>query len=154
MDYCRPENTVIVACFCCNDDMENQAVHRLARDLDESGKRTVGVLTKPDLIQEGSEDTWVSVFRNEKYPLAKGYYVVRNRTQKELEQKVSRDQSARIETAFFQEHRIGSRFPQACMDRCGGDQLRTALSRLLKAKIDEQLPDLYDQLAAKYDKSL
>jgi len=65
-NYCKPKNTVIIACFCCNDDMENQAVHKLARDVDEYGKRTVGVLTKPDLIQEGTEDLWIRVFQNKK----------------------------------------------------------------------------------------
>eukprot|EP00397_Hematodinium_sp_SG-2012_P061208 GEMP01080718.1.p1 GENE.GEMP01080718.1~~GEMP01080718.1.p1 ORF type:complete len:123 (+),score=15.54 GEMP01080718.1:606-974(+) len=87
-DYCKPANTVIVTCFCCNDDMENQAIRKLARDVDDCGARTVGVLTKPDLIHLSTEDTWLQIFNNRKYPLTKGYYVVRNRTQAELDGKV------------------------------------------------------------------
>jgi len=149
--YCQPKNTVIIACFCCNDDMENQAVHKLARDVDEYGKRTVGVLTKPDLIQEGCEDLWIRVFQNKKYQLAKGYYAVRNRTQAELEAEADADE---IEHEFFENNDAGKKFDLFCHERCGMQALRKSLAGLLKSKIEEQLPELHEQLVEKYEENV
>lgn len=150
-NYCKPKNTVIIACFCCNDDMENQAVHKLARDVDEYGKRTVGVLTKPDLIQEGTEDLWIRVFQNKKYQLSKGYYVVRNRTQAEMDAEADADD---IEREFFELHDAGRKFDLFCTERCGMQALRKSLAGLLKGKIEEQLPELHEQLVAKYEENV
>jgi hypothetical protein len=36
--------------YSCKDDINNQAIMDLARDVDAEGKRTLGVLTKPDTI--------------------------------------------------------------------------------------------------------
>jgi len=36
------------------------------------GKRTIGVLTKPDLINDESLDKWKSILMNEKYKLYHG----------------------------------------------------------------------------------
>lgn len=149
--YCKSKNTVIIACFCCNDDMENQAVHKLARDMDQRGDRTVGVLTKPDLIQEGNEELWFRVFQNKKYPLAKGYYVIRCRTQLEMEKEASAED---VEETFFDEHDIGKKFSLFCSDRCTTNHLRKALASMLKNKIDEQLPQLHDQLVEKYEENI
>lgn len=152
-DYCKPMNTVIVTCFCCNDDMENQAIRKLARDMDDSGARTVGVLTKPDLIQVGTEETWIQIFQNKKYPLTKGYYICRNRTPEELMKKDSLESPVELERNFFREHVIGKQFPVIAAERCGMDELRRALSSMLKQKIEEQLPDLHEQLTSKYDEN-
>jgi len=150
-NYCKSKNTVIIACFCCNDDMENQAVHKLARDMDVGGMRTVGVLTKPDLIQEGNEELWFRVFQNKKYPLAKGYYVVRCRTQLEMDRDLPADQ---VEEEFFDMHEIGRKFSLFSSDRCTTDNLRKSLGGLLKHKIDEQLPNLHEQLVEKYEENI
>jgi len=153
-DYCKPANTVIVTCFCCNDDMENQAIRKLARDMDDSGARTVGVLTKPDLIQPSTEETWIQIFQNKKYPLTKGYFIVRNRTPEELAKGDSlADSTVELERKFFRESAIGKQFPVIAHERCGMDELRRALSSLLKQKIEEQLPDLHEQLTSKYDEN-
>ena len=61
----RKKNTIIIAICCCNDDMENQIVYKLATTIDKEGVRTIGVLTKPDLIEPTSVDKWVEVLQNE-----------------------------------------------------------------------------------------
>ncbi len=57
--------------------------------MDPTGERTVGVLTKTDLIGPGGEDEVVSVVKNIRKPLALGYIMVKNRSQKDLIENVS-----------------------------------------------------------------
>lgn len=56
------------------------------RQVDPEGERTLGVLTKPDLVDEGSEKEMVQVLKNIKAPLKLGYVMVKNRSQKSLDQ--------------------------------------------------------------------
>jgi len=149
--YCSPANTVIIACYSCNDDMENQAVHKIARDVDELGMRTIGVLTKPDLIVPGTEDSWIRVFQNKKYLLQKGYYCVRNRTQVEMDNE--RD-AIEIEDNFFNNMDVGRKFALFAQERCGMEALRSALSSMLRQMIEDQLPDLHEQLVEKYEENV
>jgi hypothetical protein len=61
-----------------------QGVLSLAREVDPDGSRTVGVLTKPDQIEEACHGQWLSVLKGDRYPLKLGYYVVRNPNQVQL----------------------------------------------------------------------
>lgn len=45
-----------------NVDAATQEILEMARDVDPDGDRTVGVLTKPDLVDKGAERNVVSRF--------------------------------------------------------------------------------------------
>jgi interferon-induced GTP-binding protein Mx1 len=60
-----------------------------AQGVDPQGERTIGVLTKTDLIGPGSEDEVLAVIRNIRKPLALGYIMVKNRSQKDLVENIS-----------------------------------------------------------------
>lgn len=45
--------------------------------VDPSGKRTIGVLTKPDLINPGGEGEVLEVLTNHRKPLKLGYVMVK-----------------------------------------------------------------------------
>ena len=45
--------------------------------MDPSGKRTIGVLTKPDLINPGGEAEVLEVLSNNRKPLKLGYVMVK-----------------------------------------------------------------------------
>lgn len=45
--------------------------------MDPSGKRTIGVLTKPDLINPGGEAEVLDVLNNIRKPLKLGYVMVK-----------------------------------------------------------------------------
>lgn len=65
--------------------------------VDPSGERTLGVLTKPDLIGPGNEDEVMAVLLNVRKPLQLGYTMLRNRTQKELAAGASAAEAKRLE---------------------------------------------------------
>ena len=62
-----------------------------------------GVLTKPDLIQEGDEDVWIKRVRNEDRSrfLKLGWYCVKLLNPTQLKANLSREEAFAQEVAFF-----------------------------------------------------
>lgn len=78
--YIKDNRTIILAVLPSNVDPATQEILTLAEDYDMAGERTLGVLTKPDLVTEVSAQAAVcNVVLGKKKPLALGYYVTRNR---------------------------------------------------------------------------
>lgn len=55
--------------------------------MDARGERTIGVLTKPDLIGPGNEDEVLAVLHNVRKPLQLGYVMVKNRWERNGEKR-------------------------------------------------------------------
>ncbi|XP_023393970.1 interferon-induced GTP-binding protein Mx2 [Pteropus vampyrus] len=62
------------------------------------------ILTKPDLVDKGTEKMVVNVVQNLTYRLKKGYMIVRCRGQQEVADRLSLAEATRKETMFFQAH--------------------------------------------------
>ncbi|KAM0262745.1 hypothetical protein ACHAQJ_001539 [Trichoderma viride] len=78
--YIRDDRTIILAVLPSNVDIATQEILELAADYDKNGERTLGVLTKPDLVLEPSAQAAVcDLIQGKKRPLNLGYYLVRNR---------------------------------------------------------------------------
>ena len=65
-----------------NQDLANSDALKLARRVDPSGERTIGVLTKIDLMDEGTN--CVDIIQGKVYPLKLGYIGVVGRSQKDI----------------------------------------------------------------------
>ncbi|KAK4680932.1 hypothetical protein QC764_103090 [Podospora pseudoanserina] len=79
-NYIQDNRTIILAVLPCNIDIANQEILTLAEEYDKKGERTLGILTKPDLVPEASgKDTICSIVENKRKQLTLGYYVVRSR---------------------------------------------------------------------------
>lgn len=63
-----------------------------------------GILTKPDLVDKGTEGTILNVAKNLTYRLKKGFMMVRCRGQQEIMNKLSLAEATKNETEFFQTH--------------------------------------------------
>lgn len=66
----------------------------------------IGILTKPDLIDEGTEDETIDIVRNQRVPLKKGYMIVKCRGQSDLTNKLSLGDAIKKEREFFEEHKF------------------------------------------------
>lgn len=78
--YIKDDRTMILAVLPSNVDIATQEILELAEDYDKHGERTLGVLTKPDLVHEDSAQTAVcDLVQGKKHPLTLGYFLVRNR---------------------------------------------------------------------------
>ena len=57
--YVKNSNTIIIAVSAANADLANSDSLQLAREVDPEGNRTIGVITKLDLMEEGTDATEV-----------------------------------------------------------------------------------------------
>lgn len=74
------------------------------RNSSDTGAWSAGILTKPDLVDRGTEDKVVDVVRNLVFPLKKGYLVVKCRGQQDIQERLSLAQALQREQAFFEDH--------------------------------------------------
>ncbi|EHK17598.1 uncharacterized protein TRIVIDRAFT_160704 [Trichoderma virens Gv29-8] len=78
--YIKDSRTIILAVLPSNVDIATQEILELAKYYDKNGERTLGVLTKPDLVLEPSAQAAVcDLIQGKKRPLNLGYFLVRNR---------------------------------------------------------------------------
>lgn len=147
--YISKPKCIILAVFTCKDDMENQAIFHMAREIDPTGSRTLGVLTKPDTIEQGTHERWVSILKGTVYSLKLGYFMVKLPSKKEMEElKITRDQSLattnlfEIENQFFKSSNIWSSLKSRMDDRFGVVSLRLQLGSLLTDLIESSLPQM------------
>ena len=54
--YLRNPRSIILAVVPANVDIATQEIIQMAEDADPFGRRTLGVLTKPDLVDRGAEE--------------------------------------------------------------------------------------------------
>merc|ERR1711865_301000 len=77
-DFIANENCIILAVSPANQDLANSDALAMARKHDPNGTRTIGVLTKLDLMDEGTDASMALEGRD--YPLRLGYVGVVNRS--------------------------------------------------------------------------
>ena len=114
-EYMRKQNTVIVQCIQSDEDVENQQIRTLAREHDSEGKRTVGVLTKPDKVDSGKPlEALKEIMAGHKYALKLGYFAVRTPKQEELDSTLDKlghseafQKGREIEAGFFRDEPAG-----------------------------------------------
>ncbi|XP_042358390.1 interferon-induced GTP-binding protein Mx-like [Plectropomus leopardus] len=102
--FIKKQETISLVVVPCNVDIATTEALKMAREVDPDGERTLGILTKPDLVDKGTEDTVIKVVHNEVIPLKKGYMIVRCRGQKEITDNVSLTEAIEKEKAFFRDH--------------------------------------------------
>lgn len=135
-NYIRDSRTIILAVLPCNVDVVTQEILALAEECDKIGDRTLGILTKPDLVRERSAQAVVcNLVEGKKRPLNLGYYVVRNRGGDD-DHNASFDVEERDE--MFKED------PWRCLpdERLGITALRRRLQELLSQITDKAFPKL------------
>ncbi|KAF0852279.1 mitochondrial dynamin family protein [Andalucia godoyi] len=97
----RP-STIILAVTPANMDLANSDAIQIARQVDPEGTRTLGVLTKLDLMDKGTDAA--DILRNNLLPLRLGYVGVVCRSQADLDAKTPLAVSRARENSFFANH--------------------------------------------------
>lgn len=138
--YVRDKRTIILAVLPANVDISTQEILALAEEYDRLGERTLGILTKPDLVTEPSAQTSVcNLVLGKRMPLSLGYYLVRNR---------GADDAATGEDTldkFFHQQPWSSLPP----DRIGVSALRKRLEALLAEITRREFPNLRNEISEK-----
>ncbi|XP_063068468.1 interferon-induced GTP-binding protein Mx-like isoform X2 [Engraulis encrasicolus] len=104
LQYIKQQETIILVVVPANVDIATTEALRMAKTVDPEGQRTLGILTKPDLVDKGAEEGVVKTLNNQAIRLEKGYMVVRCRGQKDITDGMSLDKSLQKEREFFSNH--------------------------------------------------
>ncbi|KAI8996220.1 P-loop containing nucleoside triphosphate hydrolase protein [Trametes punicea] len=147
--YISSSNTLILMALPMTDDIQNQKAAQLAREVDPNGLRTIGALTKPDAIPDGSlglKRAYLDVVEGRAHRTRHGYYVVRQPDDAERQQKITHAQARAAETKFF-----ASQKPWAASEhrhRFGVDNLIGCVSERLTELIRADLPRIQQEVSA------
>ncbi|KAK3313395.1 putative dynamin [Apodospora peruviana] len=136
-EYIKDSRTVILAVLPATSDVFTQEILALAEEYDKNGERTLGVITKPDLLMEDRAKAAICDMVNGKTkPLNLGYYVVRNRGADDGEDLDAGDDSLAQRELIFRED-PWCHLPK---ERLGVAALRDRLQDLLGQITDRCFP--------------
>ncbi|KAH7303632.1 P-loop containing nucleoside triphosphate hydrolase protein [Stachybotrys elegans] len=141
-EYMKRENTIMLAVVSANQGLANQIVLQATKLHDPKRQRTLGVITKPDLVTPRStnEATFMQLAKNQEpmHKLALGWHVLRNRAEEE-DQLSDRDTA---EDRFFSQGAWGSIYENNRGIRC----LRKKLSEVLFEHIQKCIPGVIEDI--------
>ena len=100
--YIKNPLTIILCVISANNDIATSDGLKLAKEVDTEGIRTLGVLTKLDIMDEGTDAR--KTLLNEEIPLKLGYVGIINRSKKDLDNKLSMEEITKKEKEFFETH--------------------------------------------------
>ncbi|XP_061549534.1 dynamin-3 isoform X1 [Phycodurus eques] len=140
MQFITRESCLILAVTPANTDLANSDALKLAKDVDPQGLRTIGVITKLDLMDEGTDAR--DVLENKLLPLRRGYIGVVNRSQKDIDGKKDIKAALEAERKFFFSHPAYRHLG----DKMGTPHLQKALNQQLTNHIRDTLPAFRSKL--------
>nr|XP_015222589.1 PREDICTED: dynamin-1 isoform X8 [Lepisosteus oculatus]XP_015222590.1 PREDICTED: dynamin-1 isoform X8 [Lepisosteus oculatus] len=140
MQFVTKENCLLLAVSPANSDLANSDALKIAKEVDPQGQRTIGVITKLDLMDEGTDAR--DILENKLLPLRRGYIGVVNRSQKDIDGKKDIQAALAAERKFFLSH-PGYRH---MADRMGTPYLQKVLNQQLTNHIRDTLPGLRNKL--------
>ncbi|KZZ92844.1 Dynamin, GTPase domain protein [Moelleriella libera RCEF 2490] len=139
--YLQSSRTIILTVLQASSEMANQPIIKLAREYDPEGERTVGIITKPDLINRGAQASIACIARNEgAIKLKLGFFLVKNPTPDERDAGADIQTQAKRELGYFTSPPWSDQ--NLDMDRVGAENLRQYLQTLLDAHIERELPNV------------
>uniref|UniRef100_A0A3Q3F8C7 Dynamin-2 n=1 Tax=Labrus bergylta TaxID=56723 RepID=A0A3Q3F8C7_9LABR len=140
LQFITKESCLILAVTPANTDLANSDALKIAKEVDPQGLRTIGVITKLDLMDEGTDAR--DILENKLLPLRRGYIGVVNRSQKDIDGKKDIRAALAAERKFFLSH-PGYRH---IAERMGTPHLQKTLNQQLTNHIRDTLPGLRSKL--------
>merc|ERR1711939_799438 len=146
LKFITKPNSIILAVTAANTDLANSDGLKLAREVDPEGQRTIGVLTKVDLMDDGTDV--VDILAGRIIPLRLGYVPVVNRGQRDIDNKKAITAALENEKNFFENHKAY----RNKSSYCGTPYLARKLNLILMMHIKQTLPDIKARISASLQK--
>ncbi|XP_057800261.1 phragmoplastin DRP1E-like [Salvia miltiorrhiza] len=150
--YVEKPNCIILAISPANQDIATSDAIKLAREVDPSGERTFGVLTKLDLMDKGTNA--IDVLDGRAYRLQHPWVGIVNRSQADINKNVDMMAARRKEREYF----ATSPDYGHLASKMGSEYLAKLLSRHLESVIRARIPSItslinksIDELEAEMD---
>ena len=134
-EYMNNPRSIILAVIPANIDTATQGILTMAKDADPDGNRTIGVLTKPDLVDKGAERGVVDLINGKKHKLKLGWFIVRNLSQEQLTSRATNRDTLELE--FFRNTTPWNTLDQ---ENVGIKALKERLRGVLTAAIRREFP--------------
>eukprot|EP00245_Coleochaete_scutata_P015737 TRINITY_DN7139_c0_g1_i1.p1 TRINITY_DN7139_c0_g1~~TRINITY_DN7139_c0_g1_i1.p1 ORF type:complete len:613 (-),score=142.68 TRINITY_DN7139_c0_g1_i1:787-2625(-) len=134
--YIEKPNCIILAVSPANQDIATSDAIKIAREVDPSGERTFGVLTKLDLMDKGTDAR--DVLEGRSYRLQHPWFGCVNRSQADINKNTNMLEARRREREFFAQSPEYSHLTS----RMGSENLAKALSKHLEQVIKEKIPKI------------
>uniref|UniRef100_A0A672SUL7 Interferon-induced GTP-binding protein Mx-like n=1 Tax=Sinocyclocheilus grahami TaxID=75366 RepID=A0A672SUL7_SINGR len=133
--FIKRQETISLVVVPANIDIATTEALRMASKVDSTGQRTLGILTKPDLVDKGMEETVIKTVNN----------------QQDINEKLNLVQALKKERQFFDGH---SHFRSLLEDgKATIPLLAERLTKELVEHIAKTLPQLQKQLEMKLEKT-
>lgn len=127
-----------------NQDISTSESLTLAKILDPDGQRTIGVLTKIDIMDMGTDAR--KILLGSEISLRLGYIAVKNRSQLDLNNRMKVEEALQNERNFFSSHKVYSSMPSKFF---GIENLTKKLMVILNQHIKQNLPGIKSEINEK-----
>jgi len=148
ISYIQHPTCIILAVSAANVDLANSDAVSMAQAVDPEGIRTIGVMTKLDIMDKGTNA--VALLKNEVVPLRLGYIGIVNRSQMDINNKIDMKAARVNEQRFFEDH---TEYYEV-VHRCGTTNLAMTLNKILVSHIQSMLPGLRMKILGQIDKRM
>lgn len=142
MSYIKLPSCLILAVTPANSDLANSDALQIAGNADPDGYRTIGVITKLDIMDRGTDAR--NLLLGKVIPLRLGYVGVINRSQEDILLNRSVKDALVAEEKFFHSRPVYN----GLADRCGVPQLAKKLNQILIQHIKTVLPGLKARISS------
>jgi replication fork clamp-binding protein CrfC len=129
-----------------NQDIATSDALKMSMQLDKDGERTLGVITKIDLMDSGTDAT--KILNNDEIPLKYGYVGIKGRSQADIKNGMTIKRGLEEETKFFDTHPRYSNIHHR-HKTLGTSALTNKLTNLLNINIQQNLPHIKDEIKEK-----
>ena len=147
--YISSEKTLILGVFPARVDLETDIALDLIKEVDPECKRTLGVLTKIDLMNRDTDIiNYLQNTISKDLLLNYGYYAVKNRSSDEM-RKMNIYEGFKLEQNFFETNPKYNSFKDK--ERLGIKNLGNKLSEILIEFIKKNIPELSIKINKLYD---
>ncbi|KAG5647192.1 vacuolar protein sorting-associated protein 1 [Asterophora parasitica] len=146
LKYISKPACIILAVTAANTDLANSDGLKMAREVDPDGTRTIGVLTKVDLMDAGTDV--VDILAGRIIPLRLGYVPVVNRGQRDIESAKPISHALEHEREYFENHSSYKGKAQFC----GTPFLARKLNMILMHHIRATIPDIKARITQQLQK--
>lgn len=116
----------------------------MAREVDPKGIRTIGVITKIDIMDKGTSAK--RMIEGKDVSLRLGFIGIKNRSQQDIIDRITVKAAIEKEELYFSTHPIYSTMPQGLL---GIGNLTTKLTKILFTHIKHNLPEIMKEIRTK-----
>lgn len=142
--YVEDVRTIILCVIPANADITTSDALQMAREIDPKGIRTLGVITKIDIMDAGTNAKNMNL--GKEVPLRLGYVGVKNRNNQDILDDKKVAQALNEEKEFFENHPIYQSMPSNLL---GAHTLTNKCTKIMFTHIKTHLPDIMREIKDK-----